>query len=401
MDTVCGLDISRDTQAATILGGSLKVRKSFGVSDEELSNLKSWLRENNCSRLVMESTGIYWVPIYSALEEAGFQIVLANPRQVKAIPGRKTDQSDSEWLAYLLRAELVKPSYIPERRLRVLRSLTRLRTQLTQNQSDYKNRAHKILQLCNIRLASKLTDIFGKSGRIILDALMNGRSLDEALTRCPKRIQAKGEAVKATIMGTLDQTDLLQLKVCLEMIDTIQEKMHKLDGEIAKLVDEQVVRRISTVPGVKETSAASVIAEIGDPTRFPGEKQVGAYAGLVPSVRQSAKRRWYGGITKHGSRWLRRTLTQCALAAIKVRDSKLRMYYLKIRSRRGHNIAIVALARKLLIIIHHLLLTGEEYVERTVRRKRLRMIRPSDLKVPFEDALTLLARAGFMISDYG
>lgn len=372
------------------MGENLKVRKSFGVSDEELLNLKSWMRENNCSRIVMESTGIYWVPVYSALEEAGFQIVLANPRQVKAIPGRKTDQSDFEWLAYVLRAELVKPSYIPERRLRLLRSLTRLRTQLTQNQSDYKNRAHEILQLCNIRLASKLTDIFGKSGRIILDALMTGRSLGEALTRCPKRIQTRSEEVKATILGTLNQTDLLQPKICLEMIDTIQEKIHKLDGEIAKLVDAKAVRRISTVPGVKEVSATTIIAEIGDPTRFPGEKQIGAYAGLVPSVRQSAKRRWYGGITKHGSRWLRRTLTQCTLAAIKVRDSKLRMCYLKIKSRRGHNIAIAALARKLLAIIHHLLLTGEEYVEKAVKRKRLRIIKPADLKVPFEDALTLL-----------
>jgi transposase len=349
----------------------------------------------------MESTGIYWVPIYSALEDAGFQIVLANPRQVKAVPGRKTDQSDSEWLAYLLRAELVKPSYIPERKLRLLRSLTRLRTQLTQNQSDYKNRVHKILQLCNIRLASTLTDIFGKSGRIILDALMTGRSLDEALTQCPKRIQARSEEVKATILGTLNQTDLLQLKICLEMIDTIQEKIHKLDGEIAKHVDAEAVRRVSTVPGVKETSAASIIAEIGDPARFPGEKQIGAYAGLVPSVRQSAKRRWYGGITKHGSRWLRRTLTQCALAAIKVRDSKLRMYYLNVKSRRGHNIAITALARKLLVIIHHLLLTGEEYVEKAVKRKRLRIIKPSDLKVSLEDAVALLSKAGFTVADYG
>jgi transposase len=250
-------------------------------------------------------------------------------------------------------------------------------------------------------LASKLTDIFGKSGRIILEALMTDQSLDEALRRCPKRIQAKGEEVKATILGTLNQTDLLQLKISLEMIDTIQAKIHKLDGEIAKLVDEEAVRRVSTVPGVKEVSAASIIAEIGHPARFPGEKQIGAYAGLVPTVRQSAKRRWYDGISKHGSRWLRRTLTQCTLAAIKVRDSKLRTYYLKIKSRRGHNIVITALARKLLVIIHHLLLTGEEYVENAVKRKRLRIIKPSDLKVPFEDALTLLRRAGFIVADYG
>jgi transposase len=203
MSIVCGLDISRDEVVATILGDGLKETRSFGVSIEELSKLKLWLKDKNCERAVMESTGVYWVPIYASLEESGFKVTLANASQVKAIPGRKTDQLDSEWLAYLLRAELVKPSYVPEARMRDLRSLTRLRARLKQDQGNYENRVHKTLQLCNVRFASVLTDVFGKSGRVILEALMTGKSLDEALDGCPLSVRRKREEIKACIMGAL------------------------------------------------------------------------------------------------------------------------------------------------------------------------------------------------------
>jgi len=387
MEAVCGLDVGRDQVVATVLSVDLKETRAFGVSIEELSDLKVWLQDRRCSKVAMESTGVYWVPIYASLEEGGFQVILANASQVKAIPGRKTDQLDSEWLAYLLRAELIKPSYIPEKRLRDLRSLTRLRARLRQDQGNFKNRVHKILQVCNIRLASQLTDIFGKSGRLILDALMKGESLDGALDRCPKRVRARREEIKSSIMGTLSQSDLLQLKICTEMIEELEVNIHILDAEVARLVDRDVVERISKVPGMGMVSAAAVIAELGDARRFLGEKQVGAYAGLVPSVKQSGRRRWRGGITKRGSKWLRRVLVQCALAAIKVRDSRFRMFYLRVRSSRGHNVAIVALARKMLVVIHHLLVTGEEFE-----------IRPKDLSVPFEEAFSLLVRSGFVAS---
>jgi transposase len=398
MDVVGGLDVARDEVVATILGDGFKETKTFGVSVEELSKLKLWLKEKSCTRVVMESTAVYWVPIYASLEESSFKVTLANARQVKAIPGRKTDQLDSEWLAYLLRAELVKPSYIPEVRLRDLRSLTRLRARLKQDQTNYKNRVHKILQLCNIRLASRLTDIFGKSGRLILEALTSGKSLDESLDRCPKSIRKKREEIKACVMGALSQPDLFQLKLCLDMIDSLDVKVNALDSEIKRLVDMDVVERISKVPGLNVVSACALIAELGDAGRFLGEKQVGAYAGLVPSVRQSGRRRWMGGITKHGSRWLRRVLVQCALAAIKVKDSRFRMFYLRIRSGKGHNVAIVALARKLLVVVHHLLVTGEEYVEDGLKKKRSKVIRPRDLSVPFEEALRLLVKSGFVVS---
>lgn len=398
MEVVCGLDIAKDEVVATALKEATKETKSFGVSIAELSKLKLWLKDINCKKVVMESTSVYWVPIYASLEEGGLKVTLANARQVKAIPGRKTDQLDSEWLAYLLRAELVKPSYIPEATMRDLRSLTRLRARLKQDQTNYKNRAHKILQLCNIRLDSRLSDIFGKSGRLILEALMIGKNLDDVLDRCPKSVKKKREEIKACVMGALGQSDLLQLKICLDMVDSLDLKIGTLDSEISKLVDMDAVKRLSCVPGVSAVSASALIAELGDAKRFLGGKQVGAYAGLVPSVRQSGKRQWMGGITKHGSKWLRRVLVQCALAAIKVKDSRFRMFYLRIKSGKGHNVAIVALARKLLGVVHHLLVTGEEYVEEGLKPKRPRAIKPKDLVVPFEEALMLLVKSGFVAS---
>lgn len=197
---------------------------------------------------------------------------------------------------------------------------------------------------------------------------------------------------KSSIMGSLSQSDLLQLKICTEMMEELEVNIHILDAEIVRLVDKDAVERAGKVPDVGMVSAAAVIAELGDARRL-GEKQVGAYAGLVPSVKQSGRRKWRGGIAKRGSRWLRRVLVQCALAAIKVRDSRFRMFYLRIRSARGYNVAIVALARKMLVVVHRLLVTGEEFVEEGLKPKRVRrLIRPRDLSVPFEEALSLLVR---------
>jgi transposase len=396
LNSLCGLDIAKEEVVATILGEGVKETRKFGVGLDGLSELKNWLKEKDCSKTVMESTGVYWVPIYASLEEGGFQVTLANARQVKAIPGRKTDVLDSEWLAYLLRAELVKPSYIPEMRLRGLRSLTRLRARLKQDQAGYKNRVHKILQLSNIRLDSELTDIFGKSGRIVIDALSEGKSLEAALDKCPASVRKNRDAIKACVMGSLNEADLFQLKLCLSMVDELEGRVVDVDSEIVKFVDMDVVEKLSSVPGVSGVSAAAVVAELGDAKRFAGEKEVSCYAGLVPSVRQSGRKCWHGGITKMGSKWLRRVLVQCALAAIRVKGSRFRQFYLRVKMRRGHGIAIVALARKMLGIMLHLLVTGEVYVEEGLKPKgKRRVIKPKDLSVPFEEAWNLLVKAGF------
>ncbi|MDR0372179.1 MAG: IS110 family transposase [Nitrososphaerota archaeon] len=300
MNPVCGLDIAKDEVVATILSDNHnKETRKFGVHLDELFELKKWLKTNNCTKTVMESTGVYWMPIYASLEESDFEVVLANPRQVKAIPGRKTDIKDSEWLAYLLRSELVKPSYVPDATLRSLRSLTRLRATLIQDQAGYKNKVHRILQLCNIRLDSEITDIFGKSGRILIKAIAEGESLDKALEQCPASVKKNSEAIKASVMGSLSQADLFQLKLCMGVVDEFERKIGDLDSQIVKYVDVDVVNKLSSVPGVGFVSAATVAAELGDVSRFVDEKSVCSYCGITPSVRQSGKKRWNGHITKY------------------------------------------------------------------------------------------------------
>jgi transposase len=231
-----------------------------------------------------------------------------------------------------------------------------------------------------------------------MGAIAKGENLDQALERCPTSVQKNGESIKSSVMGVLSQADLFQLKLCLGMVDEFDVKIGEVDSQIAKYVDEAVIEQLSSVPGVGFISAAAVVAELGDVKRFVDEKAVCNYCGITPSLRQSGKKRWNGHITKQGSRWLRRVLIQCALAAIKVRgDSRFKLFYLQVRARRGHGIAIVALARKMLGVMYHLLATGEVFFEEGLKSKRRqKVIRARDLLVPFEEALGLLAKAGYV-----
>jgi len=347
----------------------------------------------------MESSGIYWVPIYVALMDSGFQVTVANAHQVKAIPGRKTDELDSQWLARVFSAGLVKPSYIPEKKIMELRNLTRLRVSLLEEQTIFKNRAHKILQICNIRLASKLSNIFGKDGQMLLNALMKRESIEEVIEKYgSQRLKAKKEEVKESILGVLNETAIIQLKICRENINRLEEQIRQLNAKIATLVNKKDVERISKVPGLGETSVSAVIAEIADPRRFQNDKKINSWSGLAPSTYQSAgKTAKSGHITKKGNKWLRRILVQCATVAVKARNSQIRLFYLRIRGRRGHKIAIVATARKLLEIIWHLLITGEEYIDRHYVKKTITKSRKETLKLALEEAIPPLKQAVYTI----
>jgi transposase len=192
---------------------------------------KAWLRAMRCRRVVMESTGVYWIPLYAALEDE-FEVKLANAQRTRKIAGRKTDQSDSEWLAYLLRAGLIEASYVPERSIRVLRELTRLRTKMVQNRTDYKNRVHKVLQRCNIRLGSKLSSVFGKAGMEVLNGLMTGKSLDEIVKQSKSRVlkERRGELEKVVRVGLDEEDVFLFLQRCLRMVQSLNEELKELES---------------------------------------------------------------------------------------------------------------------------------------------------------------------------
>jgi len=275
MEKVCGVDVHRDLLVATILLDQSKETRHFENNVDNIEKLKEWLKTQGCKRAVMESTSVYWVPLYLALEESGFEPVLANAHHVKAIPGRTTDQSSSEWLAHLLKGGLIKPSYVPEKRLRELRELTRLRVKYVQNRTAFKNRCQKVLNRVNIRLRSKLSDVFGKSGMEILNGLMAGKTVEYILEHTEsKRLKRRCDEIKAVAKGALSENDIFELKKLTETINHLNEQIHDLEARIEMLANKEDVGIVSSVPGVGPRSAAAILAEIGDAKRFSNSKQI-------------------------------------------------------------------------------------------------------------------------------
>jgi transposase len=393
----CGVDVHQDGFVATILSSMGCETRNYVKDLKGIEAFKAWLKSNKCRAVVMESTGVYWIPLYAGLE-GEFDVKLANAQRTRKVPGRKTDQSDSEWLAYLLRSGLIEACYVPERKIRVLRELTRLRTKMVQNRTDYKNRVHKVLQRCNIRLGSKLHSVFGKAGMEVLEGLMAGKSLEGILNESRSRVlkERRGE-LEEVVRSGLDEEDIFIMKRCLRMIERLDEIIGEVDARIAMLMGgwKEDVRRISRVPGVAKVSAPAILAEIGDAKRFENGKKISSWAGLCPSVYQTADKNLTGQI-KQGSKHLRRMMVQVAHAATRCRDSRLRLFYLRVAARRGKKKAIVALARKILCIIHHLLVNGEDYVEEGfAKRPKLRV---KDLaRVSLGEMVEVLRRAGFVV----
>ncbi len=397
------MDVHQETMVIGKLLPDRKETKRFSVlSREEIEAAKEWLKKDDCMNGVMESTGIYWVPIYADFKEAGFNLCVANAQQVKAVPGRKSDHNDAEWLAYLLRAELIKPSYIPDGKYQDLRTLTRLRTKLVENQTSFKNRAHKILQLCNIRVASNITKLFGRSGMKILDAIISNGDIDKAIDSCDKRIRQKREEIKKSIMGTLSQTDVFELKICLENIGTLEEQVRQVDERIAARVDPALVEKLVKLPGVASTTAAVAIAEIAEATRFEDEKHVAGWVGLAPSRYQSAGKDRRGHITKRGDAWLRKAMVQAAKAASKSKGSEFGQLYSRIAGRRGKGIATVALARELLTQVWKIILTGKEYVEGQALKKVKYKLRKAVVeKYDSDEVAAILSSASAVTANTG
>jgi transposase len=398
-EVFCGIDVHKDLLVATVLSSQLKETKRFVNDQNDINNLKSWLKTHECKRAAMESTGIYWILLYLALEESGFDVMLANAHQVKAIPGRKTDQSSSEWLAHLLRGGLIKPSYVPEKRVRELRELTRLRVKLVENRTAFKNRVQKVLNRVNIRLGSRLSDVFGKAGREILEGLMAGKSVEAILEQTQNRwMKNRCDEIKAVAKGALSENDIFVLKQLTEMVNHLSGQIREVEARIEVLVNQRDVEIVSSVPGVGKRSAAAIVAEIGNVKRFADCKKIASWCGLAPSVYQSAGTFITGSITKMGSKWLRRVMVEVAHSAVMVRDSKLRLFYLRVKDRKGAKTAIVAVARKMLSIIWHLLVNGEVYVEVGFEKSLKIEKKAYGGRIPLAEMASVLRAAGYVVS---
>jgi transposase len=365
-----GLDVHKKTVVACVIhsaagGGTQKETRTFGTVLPELERLRQWLMEQSCSAAAMEATGVYWKPIYNVLE-GHLQLMVVNAEHIKAVPGRKTDVKDAEWIADLLRHGLVRASFIPERPQRELRELTRLRTALIQDRARSVNRLQKTLEAANIKLASVLSDITGVSGQKILDALLAGEEDPAVMADLAHwRVQSKRAELEKSLMGQLSARLRFVVAQELRQIRSLDEQIDACDQEVAREMSpfQAEIERLDAIPGVGVHNAENIIAEIGvDLSRWPTAPQFAAWAGVCPGNKASGGKRRPARVRK-GNPWLKRALTQSAWAAEKTKDSYLGARARQVKASKGLKRAIVALAHEILTIIYYLMTRGRQYID--------------------------------------
>lgn len=288
----CGMDVHKDTVVATISGAGIKDdTRTFTTFTNDLLSLSDWLKEHGVTHVAMESTGIYWKPIFNILEE-DFEILLVNARHIKHVPGHKTDKKDSKWIAKLLLSGLLKASFIPPRDIRELRDLFRYRKKLTAQAAAERNRFEKILQDANFKMSTVISDIFGVSGTKLIDALLEGNdNFDELIELCHGRIKAKREQLKEALVGKLTPHHKFMLRVIRKSLLAIGELVDEVDRQIDEQTKNYTVELdlLRTIPGVSKVSSVALLAEIGpDMSKFPNEQHLASWAGLCPGNNESA-----------------------------------------------------------------------------------------------------------------
>jgi transposase len=366
----CGLDVHKREIVACVVttapdGTAHKAVRVFGTMTPDILALADWLATQEVSHVAMESTGVYWKPIWNLLEEQ-FALFLVNARHVKAVPGRKTDVRDCEWLAELLRHGLLRGSFVPDRPQRELRELTRYRMSLVRERTAATNRLQKTLEGANIKLASVATDILGKSGREILAALVAGETNGVELAQLAQgRLREKIPQLERALAGCIGPHQRFLVAEQLAHVDFLDGAIARVSAEITERVrpDEEAITRLDTIPGVGRSVAETLVAEIGsDLTRFPNAKHLASWAGLCPGNNESAGKR-YSGKTRKGSPWLRACLVQAAHAAARTKGTYLAAQYRRLAARRGRAKAAVAVAHSILIIVYHVLTEGTVYCD--------------------------------------
>ena len=372
LESCCGMDVHKDQVTACIAYGPLtKAEEFFEVREfstmtSSLKELSAWLHEHNVKTVAMESTGVYWKPIFNILED-GFEIILANAAHVKNVPGLKTDKRDARWLARILRYGLVPASFIPPRNIRELRDLTRTRRKLVQEMTREKNRVEKILQDANIKLSSVVSKVFGVSGESLIRALLENDRLSkediEVLTK--GKLKNKINPLVLAMDGNVTDHHRFLLKMHLSHLDFLATQISEFDTRIHEKLEPYwfELEIIQTEPGVSEVTAASIISEIGaDMDRFPDEHHLSSWAAICPGNNESAGKR-KSGKTRRGNNYLKGTLTEAAWAASRTKGTAISEKYHNIARRRGKKRAIVAIGHQILIDVYRILKSRTPYKE--------------------------------------
>lgn len=362
------LDVHKKTVTACLIVPDAdscpkKEKRVFGTMTQDLLHLAEWLLQAGCTHVAMESTGVYWKPVYNILE-GNFEIILANAHEVKNVPGRKTDISDAEWLAELTRHGLIRGSLIPPEPIRGLRDLTRYRTSLIRQKVAEVNRLQKFLEDANIKLASVATDITGVSAKAMLaELLAEKKPVTEIAELAKGRLRSKIPELQKALEGRFKPHHKVLLTQILAHIDYLDEAIAALDAEIEELMRPfaEIVERLDEIPGVDERAAQVIIAETGGKMEpFPTAGHLASWAGMCPGNHESGGKRKSGRTTK-GSPWLRSMLVQCAHAAGRSKNTYYSALYHRLVSRKGKKRAAVAVGHAILVAVYHIINNGTRY----------------------------------------
>jgi transposase len=391
VERCAGIDVGKTFLAVCAMTGPLQgearaQKRRFGTIVEELEALREWLKQEGVTHVVMESTGSYWKPIFNVLE-ADFQVYLANPQEVKNRKGHKTDDKDGWWLAHLLRHAMIHPSFIPPRPIRELRDLTRRRKRLQSNGTAEKNRIQKVLEDANVKLGNVLSDVFGVSGQLMLEALLEGKAQPSEIAQLAKRrAQRKIPAIIQALEGhQMSDHHRQMIRYSLKHLEFLEEQIGNLDRAIASQIKtaglQQAWELLQTLPGVQDRSAATILAETGaEMGQFPSARDLSSWAGVCPGNNRSAGKN-KSSRTTGGNPWLRAALTECAWAAAAKKDCFLKEKFWRIVSKSGGEKApaIVAVAHTLLLLVYQVLQTRKPFADRTAppldERQKQRLIR--------------------------
>jgi len=367
----CGLDVHHKSVVACRIvpgakGEPVKEVRTFGTMTADLLALGDWLEAAEVTHVALESTGVYWKPIWNLLEDR-FTLLLVNPQHIKAVPGRKTDVKDCEWIADLLRHGLLQGSFVPDRPQRELRELTRYRTSLIRERVNEVNRLRKTLEGANLKLGAVVSDVTGVSARAILAELLAGQTDPAILADLARgKLRHKREALEQALVSSLRSHQRFLIAEHLELIDHFDEKIARVSDEIGERLRpfEEDLERLDTIPGVGRRTAEVLLAEVGpDLSRFPSAAHLASWAGLCPGNHQSAGKR-RNGRTRPGNPWLRSALTESAQVVGRTRTSHLAAQFHRLLPRLGRKKTVLAIAHRILTIVYHLLRRGESFQNR-------------------------------------
>lgn len=380
----CGIDIHKMVLVATIRGvGINEETRTFSGFTESIEEMGEWLKENQITHVAMESTGVYWKPVYNIIE-SDFEILLVNARHIKNVPGHKTDKKDSKWITKLLLSGLLKGSFIPPKPIRELRDLTRYKRKVIEQISSEKNRIHKLLEDANIKLSSVVSNISGATATKIIDAMIEGEeNIEELLKFRHGKVQSSVEDLASSLKGNLTDHHRFMLKTVKESIKDKEQIIVKLEEQIDKQLKENELildaELLTTIPGVGKDGAAYILAEIGNNMeQFPNEQHLASWAGMSPGSNESAGKKKSTRIT-HGDKYLKVLLVQCAWAATRTKGTYLRSKYDSLVGRRGKKRALIAVGHKILVATYFILKDkvaykelGAEYLQELKKGKQIK-----------------------------